>query len=589
MRGTDLRRLWQRAVGGASSIRVRVLAIVMVMLGTQVILGTYLVHTVGRSQQIVETIRREQVEPLDRLKAMSDAYAVTIINVAHKVRNGNMSPSSGQSAIAAARSVIDASWAAYRRHPMAPAEKKLAVRVEVARATADATVERLGRLLRTDATDQLDFFVTGDLYTGVDPLSAAIADLTGHLRSRAELAQQAADREFERAFVVAGVLIVAALALGVLSILAAVIGVSRPVRALAEALHAHAAGKKVEVPGTRRRDEIGDVARALAFAQSTADEARRLAREADDAQLRQHAAERSLQAREAEIVAERSQRAARLEAAFIAFERDSGLVADALAAAAHQMRDAAAAMAERALVNKREAAASATAALQATQLVDATAGDSDALVMAIDQIRARVVQTSHAVVEVRSHSRESQRRMSDLEIVVDEIGGVLDLIATIATQTNLLALNATIEAARAGDAGKGFAVVASEVKRLAAQSREATVTIATRVEQVRTATRDAVLTTQAIDGLVEGVGRSSTSIGSAIDEQARSTQQIAEGMAQIAQASAEAARNLDAITERAAAADQQAQGLREMADAISARTQALLTSIDDLRAAVHTA
>ena len=584
------RHLWARATRFRhASIRTRVLAIVAIMLATQIVLGVYLVHTVGRSQAIVEALRREQVEPLEQLKAVSDAYGFTIVNVAHKVRNGNMPAGSGLSAIDAARTTTARRWSAYRTRSLSPTERTLALRVEIAMGGADATVERLAQILRSGSSDRLDFFVTGDLYAGIDPLAAAIDDLMAHLRSRATIAQQAADREFARAYWVAGIVIAASLVVGLLSILAAIVGVSRPIRALAEALHAHGAGHQVEVPGTGRGDEIGDVARALAFAQATANEARRLAHEADAAQARQREAERSLQAREVEMAEERSRRAVELEAALAAFERDSSIVAEALAAAATQMRAAAAAMAERALVNKREAAASASAALQATQLVQATAGDSEALVTSIDAIRARVEHTSRAVGEMRSHSGESRRRMSDLEGVVDEIGGVLDLIANLATQTNLLALNATIEAARAGEAGRGFAVVAGEVKRLAAQSREATVIIAEWVGQVREATHDAVSTMQAIDSLVDGVGNSSGSISSAINEQARSTQQIAEGVAQIAQASAEAARNLDAISHRATAADQQGHALREMADAIGAQTEALLTSIEELRNAAQAA
>lgn len=173
---------------------------------------------------------------------------------------------------------------------------------------------------------------------------------------------------------------------------------------------------------------------------------------------------------------------------------------------------------------------------------------------------------SHTALNVINATISDIQRLADevgraaeviqtLESHTIEIGGVLEVIRTIADQTNLLALNAAIEAARAGEQGRGFAVVADEVRTLASRTQASTQEIQAMIERLQNSARDAVdvmkkgrehaeqgvqksleagESLQRIRGIVDSVSNMSLHIAQAAHEQAAVTDEINQRISSVA-------------------------------------------------------
>jgi len=202
--------------------------------------------------------------------------------------------------------------------------------------------------------------------------------------------------------------------------------------------------------------------------------------------------------------------------------------------------------------------------------------------------RRTIEKAVEQMVVIEGKTSETAGVIAELEGKSQEIGQIIEVIASIAGQTNLLALNAAIEAARAGEQGRGFAVVAEEVRKLAEQSGEAAKRIANLIGEVQQKTTNAVhYMTQ---------GRKEVSTGTQVVNVAGENfyeimcmiQQMSNQMHEISAASEEITSGSQQVVSAVGEIDKESRSSAEQAQTVSAATQEQLASMEEIASASRT-
>jgi len=212
------------------------------------------------------------------------------------------------------------------------------------------------------------------------------------------------------------------------------------------------------------------------------------------------------------------------------------------------------------------------------------------------QARGREIRTSanstaqeigHAVDSLLAAREVFDRSVKEIATLRESLRVVDDFATTIseiASQTNLLALNAAIEAARAGDAGRGFAVVAEEVRKLAEESGRAASQVTTNVGRIR---EGVIGTSRAVESgttQMRDVTKIADAARQALAHIQAAVERVEEASMRVSEAVHGNATAIASVEEAIAKAGDTAQSHAASAEQVAAATQETSASVEELEA-----
>jgi methyl-accepting chemotaxis protein len=256
------------------SVNIRLFLLVGLLSLVSVVVGLMGLKGMSESVSGLRTVYEDRVVPLRDLKVIADLYAVNIVDMTHKVRNGNIEWEEARKNLKDARQGIQKTWTAYKATYLVEEEKKLVADIEPMLAEAEASIKQLHDILEEEDRKAVARYTIDTLYPVIDPISTKFSELIEVQLNVAKAEFTHSQAQYEQSKLISIVLLAGGTLAGVLLAMKIVGSVVNPLRQMQEAAQRVSQNfdysTRIEIS---QNDEVGETARAfntLLQAQQTA-------------------------------------------------------------------------------------------------------------------------------------------------------------------------------------------------------------------------------------------------------------------------------------------------------------------------------
>jgi methyl-accepting chemotaxis protein len=176
------------------------------------LISGYSMYSFMKIDRQIKTIYDDRFIPLLQLKAVSDSYAIDVIDAVNKVHEKVITPSTGLTTIQRAKEKAKTNWQAYRQTYLTAEELELTEKIEQSLLTVNTQIAVIEKNLN-DIDYEKVYQFDGPLYQIIDPLARELEELSQMQASIAKVERKKSESIYKQTVILFTFLVLFAMAI----------------------------------------------------------------------------------------------------------------------------------------------------------------------------------------------------------------------------------------------------------------------------------------------------------------------------------------------------------------------------------------